>query len=323
MRDIWAKCALGVSAAALISAGGCSKHAGAADFERMNRGAVMEARSLFAGERGGGGYFDPAANVSGAPGGETAPLAVRTAEMTRKLVMRANLRIRTADPAASEKSLYAALGKYGAYAASTTAQETSRYYEIRIPAASYGALLADLDGFGKVLFKSESAEDVTVRFYDLEGRLETKRRLLETFRDYLGKAANMDEILQVERRIAELEDDIDRTGKDLRTLADLVDYATVELELSGPPEAASPSDPALGERFSLLVGSFGRFASTALLVLAGMALYGVPVVLLVTLLFWALFGRIGLLKKLWRLAGVKGPGRLRRRPMRFSAGRRR
>jgi hypothetical protein len=40
-------------------------------------------------------------------------------------------------------------------------------------------------------------------------------------------------------------------------------------------------------------------------VLVGIVIYGIPVILGAALLFWLLFGRIGLLKKLWRLAAGK------------------
>jgi hypothetical protein len=54
-------------------------------------------------------------------------------------------------------------------------------------AASFDPFFAKLAGMGKVLQRTESAEDVMIRFYDLEGRLATKRELLKTFQSYLGK----------------------------------------------------------------------------------------------------------------------------------------
>jgi hypothetical protein len=195
--------------------------------------------------------------------------------------------------------------KYGAWAASAVVNDNFRRFTIRVPSVSYGALLADIGGLGRVISRSESAEDVTVRYYDLEGRLATKRELLKTFQSYLGKAKTIEEILSVERRIAELEDEIDGTGRELRALGNLVDYATVELEVYGPVTASSYRAPTLGERLLELLGSFGGFASTLALILVGIVIFGVPVVLILAVLFWILFGRIGLFKKLWRMAAGK------------------
>jgi hypothetical protein len=223
----------------------------------------------------------------------------------RKLVRRAAVHIRVQDPEKAEKAVTETMEKYGAYASSATINEDSRYFTIRVPAASYQALLAGIAGLGRVLYRSESAEDVTVRYYDLEGRLATKRELLKTFQSYLGKAKNIEEILSVEERIAELEDEIDGAGRELRALGNMVDYATVDLEVYGPVTASSRSTPTLGERLLELFESFGGFASALALALVGIVIFGIPVVLILTVLFWLLFGKIGLLKKLWRAAAGK------------------
>ena len=108
--------------------------------------------------------------------------------------------------------------------------------------------------------------------------------------------------MTVESRIADLQQEIDQTGTQFRNLASLVDYSTINLEIVGPASASSYSAPTLGEKLRELFGSFGDVASSALVVLAGVVVYGVPALLILVLLFWILFGRIGLLKKLWHLA---------------------
>jgi hypothetical protein len=92
----------------------------------------------------------------------------------------------------------------------------------------------------------------------------------------------------------------------LRNLSSLIDYSTIDLEISGPPTVSSFAEPTLGEKMRSLFGSFGDVASSALVVLAAIVIYGVPAILIAILLFWLFFGRIGLLKKLWRLATRKG-----------------
>jgi hypothetical protein len=84
-----------------------------------------------------------------------------------------------------------------------------------------------------------------------------------------------------------------------------VDYALIEIEILGPPSASSNAEPTLGERIAALLRSFGRVASGVLVVLTGLVVYGIPAILLLAFLFWLLFGRVGLIKKLWRLAAGK------------------
>ncbi|MDR1932260.1 MAG: DUF4349 domain-containing protein, partial [Spirochaetales bacterium] len=258
--------------AVLSAAGGCSAKQAPAYAGRAQSADIMAESALAEEEAPADLLADPV-----------------QAETGRKLVKRANLTIRTDNPAAAEKPILDALEKYSAYVSSTDIRENSRDYTIRVPSASYEAMLADLSGIGRIIYRSENAEDVTLRYYDLEGRLATKKELLATYQSYLGKAKNIEEILSVEARIAELQSDIDRTGKDLRTLGNLVDYATITLEVLGPVTSSSYSAPTIGERILALFRAFGDFASGALVVLVGIVIYGIPVILGAALLFWLLF----------------------------------
>lgn len=230
-----------------------------------------------------------------------------TAGSERKLVRRAWIQVRVADTEKAEAEVLATLARLGGYAASTSADEYSRSLTLRVPAASFDALLGAIAPLGTVLSRNENAEDVTLRFYDLEGRLETKRELLATFRGYLARTRDIKELLDVEARIAELQNEIDWMGSELKGLADLVDYATVELELVPPPSVADGYEPELGERIAGVFRAFSGFLGSLVVFLVGLVVYGVPVALVVALLWWLLVGKVGLLRKLWRLAG--GPTR--------------
>jgi len=238
----------------------------------------------------------------GSGGGQDDSLGAEYQEQSRKLIKRAELRIRVENPEALEAPLSNLMAKYDAWPASAGIYENSRNYSIRVPSSSYDSMLAELAGLGRLLRRWENAEDVTLRYYDLEGRLATKRELLRTYQEYLGRAANIGEIMTVESRIADLQQEIDWTGTQLRNLASLIDYSTIDLDIIGPPTASSYDEPSLGEKVRELFSSFGGVASSALVVLMGIVIYGVPAILIIVLLFWLLFGRIGLLKKLWRLA---------------------
>jgi hypothetical protein len=223
------------------------------------------------------------------------------ADAERKLVKRASVSIRVDNLAVADDSVTALLKKFDAYAASTNIEENSRFYSLRVPANYYDVFLAETNGMGRLLNRYENTEDVTLRYYDLEGRLATKKELLKTFQSYLGKANSIEEILSVEKRISELQYDIEGTGIQLRNLANRVDYATVDLQLLGPVTSASYRGLTFGERVKQLFGGFGGFLSTVGMVLIGIVIYGIPILLILGLLFLLLFGKIGIFKKLWRL----------------------
>jgi hypothetical protein len=229
-------------------------------------------------------------------------------ELDRKIVMTAFVRVRVENLEESDSLIKDLMKKYNAYASSTNIEDNSRHYSIRVPSTAYRAAIDELNGMGRLLGRSENAEDVTLRYYDLEGRLATKRELLKTFQSYLGKAKNIEEILSVEKRIAELQYEIEGTGKELRNLTNRIDYATIELSVLGPIASSPYRGPTLSDRLKELFGSFGSFLSGIVIVLIGIVIFGIPILLLLFFFFWLLFGKIGLLKKLWRrAAGKKAP----------------
>jgi hypothetical protein len=232
---------------------------------------------------------------------EEAPAPAEGADIRRKLVSTASLSLRLADLEAGEKQLAQCMETYNTWAAATHIYENSRLYTLKVPAASYKTLLAELIRMGNILSYSENTEDVTLRYYDLESRLETQRELLKTFQAYLSKAGSIEEILSVETRIAELQGEIERTGTQFRSLAHLVDYATIELQLAGPLSTPSYGRPSIGDRIGALFSHFGDYASTIMVLLVGVVIYGLPSLALLLALYWLLLGRIGLLKKAWRL----------------------
>jgi hypothetical protein len=246
-----------------------------------------------------------AAFADEAPAPQAAPSGGDPRGEGRKLVTTGSLQIRLDDLASGGEKLDALMQSYQAYPASTNVSDNNRYYSIRVPQTKYEAFVQALMGIGKVLNYSENVEDVTLRYYDLESRLESKRELLETYRAYLAKAESMQDILDVEGKIADLQNEIDRTGTEFRNLSNQVDYSTLNLELLGPVAATNYPKETLGERIKTLFAGIGDAASAALVVLIGIVIYGIPALIILALLYWLLLGRIGLLKKAWRVLSGK------------------
>ena len=293
-----------------------------------SRGAEMQTRGQGRAQFRAAGQpvteaFAPAMDRAGAPdfrdragltgqatlgvAGETAATPANGDLRRRKLIRNANMRIRVESLERADDEIGALMNRYGAFSSFSHITEDRRRHVIRVPSELYEPFVASVSGMGRVMQRTEDTEDVTLQYFDLEGRLATQRELLETFRSYLGRAANIDEILSVEARIADLQSAIDRSGRDLRHLGDLVDYSTVTLLIEGPPGAFGR--PTLPDRLGGLFDGFGRFLSGALLFAIGFVIYGIPVLLAAALLYWLLLGRIGLLKRLFRLASGKPGGK--------------
>ena len=234
--------------------------------------------------------------------GDSDSLSANYPDAERKLIKRANISVRVENLDAAEDSVNALLKKYNAYAASSNIQENSRYYSLRVPANYYDIFLAETGGMGRLINRYENTEDVTLRYYDLEGRLANKKELLKTFQAYLGKAKTIEEILSVEARISDLQYEIEGTGIQFRNLTNNIDYATIDLNLFGPVTSSMQNQElTFGERVKQLFNSFGDFLSVVAMILIGIVIYGIPILLILGLLYLLFFGKIGLAKKLWKL----------------------
>jgi hypothetical protein len=260
-----------------------------------------------AAEYAAGGAYDAAqkAAVPEAPEFPALDRDAPAAEKERKLIKSARIQTRVDNLEDAAAQVGAVLERCQGYASNSSVRGTSRSYTLKIPAAHYEAALREVGNIGKIVYRSETVEDATIKFYDLEGRLNTRLELLKTFQAYLGKAKSIEEIMTVEKRIAELQQEIDWYGSQLADLAHLTDYATVSLELLGPASQSAYYKPSIKDRIGGLFQSFSNAASTALVILLGIFIYGIPALLILILLFWILFGRIGLIRRVWRLVGVK------------------
>jgi hypothetical protein len=103
---------------------------------------------------------------------------------------------------------------------------------IRVPAANYQEVLNDIRGLGvKVDTEGSNASDVTEEYSDLEARLRnleaTEARLLEL----MGRATNVNEILQVQDRLNGVRGEIERVLGRISLLDRLTELATITVHL--------------------------------------------------------------------------------------------
>ena len=98
---------------------------------------------------------------------------------------------------------------------------------------------------------TESQEDVSERYSDTATRLQTQTTKMERLIDLLSKAMLVDDILEIEREIADTQYQIDKLTGSLRGMDSKVDYSTVRLYVTEEIVTPSPSEPNLAERIRL------------------------------------------------------------------------
>lgn len=104
---------------------------------------------------------------------------------------------------------------------------------IRVPSNKLEILIDKIEkGEGEVSYKEIDARDVTEEFIDLETRLTNKHKYLAQYQELLKNAKSIKEILDIQEKIRGLEEEIESTTGRLKYLNDLVNYSTLELNIS-------------------------------------------------------------------------------------------
>ena len=174
-----------------------------------------------------------------------------------KMIYRANLELETQefDRAASDiAALVNGLGGY--FEEQSTYNRTGGYrsasYTVRVPAERFEAFLHQIGEVCTVTYRTQSAEDVSERYYDTASRLETAKIKLDRLQELLAKAENMEDIITVESAISETEYQIENLSGELRHYDALIGYSTIYVNLQETYQLSETQTAPLtfGERMS-------------------------------------------------------------------------
>jgi hypothetical protein len=174
----------------------------------------------------------------GGGAGETAviPGSGTTQFENRVMVYTSQLTVYIKSLTETEKRLPALLATYEAYISNS---ETGRYNElerraewtIRVPVGKYAALLKELGGLGGLVSSSSKVDDMTAEYVDIEARLKNKRDVESRLQSILAqKAAKLSDILEVEKELGRVREDIDATLSRLNYLKSQASMSTITLE---------------------------------------------------------------------------------------------
>ncbi len=108
---------------------------------------------------------------------------------------------------------------------------------LRVPAESFDAALAALRGLAQeVLAEQVTARDVTEEFTDVDARLRNLQAAEIQLLALVEQATDVEDLLQIERRMAEVRGEIERLQGRLNVLEDRIALATITVSLHAPPD---------------------------------------------------------------------------------------
>lgn len=106
-----------------------------------------------------------------------------------------------------------------------------RSLTIKVPSQNFDRFINNVSkGVSYFEVKNISAEDVTEQFIDLTSRLNTKKKLEERYLQILQKATKVSEILEIEKQISAIREEIESKEGQLKYLESRVSESTVTID---------------------------------------------------------------------------------------------
>lgn len=105
-------------------------------------------------------------------------------------------------------------------------------YKLRIPADKLDSFMLSAEENGKITSKTETQQNVTLEYVDIESRISAYKTERETLTGLLEKAASLENVLAIQERLSEVNYQIENFTAQLRVLENRVSYSTVTLHIS-------------------------------------------------------------------------------------------
>ena len=178
-----------------------------------------------------------------------------TDETAQKIIYNADINMESTDFDAARDTLLAAVDDCGAWmeysSLSGDAKDHDRYayYTVRVPVENYRTFLAAVGEAGSVLDLSETAENITSSYIDVQARLSA----LEAQRDRLDELADQAEttadLLEIESQLSDVQYQLENYTRQLRSMDQQVSYSTVDIYLR-EVATLTPTGVTFGERIA-------------------------------------------------------------------------
>jgi len=105
------------------------------------------------------------------------------------------------------------------------------FFTVRVPQERLSGFLTGLEGGFNVSSSGLNSHDITMQFFDTQARLDSLRVQQERLLDMMGRAEDVEFLLQVERELARVGFEIEQLTSALTRMDDSVSYATVHIDL--------------------------------------------------------------------------------------------
>lgn len=153
----------------------------------------------------------------------------------QKIIKEASLRFETSDLNETFSQIQKAIASNKGTVLNDTEgknyDNVSRVLRVKVPSQNFDSFInAVSKGVSYFDEKVITAEDVTEQYIDLNSRLKTKKKLEERYLQILQKAVKISEILEIEKQLSAIREEIEAKEGQLKYLQSRVSESTITIE---------------------------------------------------------------------------------------------
>ena len=181
----------------------------------------------------------------------SAETSENTALANRKLIKTVELDVETKDYDGMVVNLETQITELGGYIESLNCYGSEyRHASItaRIPVAKLDGFVKQIGETANVTRRSESVEDVTLQYVDLDSHTKMLEEEQERLLELLETAYSIEDMITIESRLGEVRYQLESMKSQLRTFDNQVDYSTVHIDIEEVIELTPVVELSDGER---------------------------------------------------------------------------
>lgn len=175
--------------------------------------------------------YDDHEIVDSASVGSAAPASQQT-----KIIKNAHLSFESSNLNESFQNIQKAVQDYKAIIQTDESGKNNysvyRNLTIRIPNQHFDTFIENISkGITHFDRKEISQQDVTEEFIDIQSRMNTKKKLEQRYLQLLSKANKVSEMLEIEKQLAEIREEIEAKEGQLKYMQNKVSLSTISIEM--------------------------------------------------------------------------------------------
>ncbi|MCD7921281.1 MAG: DUF4349 domain-containing protein [Clostridiales bacterium] len=241
-------------------------------------------------------YDDAGSSVSNAADTEVSESAAADDSYSQKLIKTVDMTVETTEFDELIAQLESKTEELGGYIESSETGGSSgsaagrwSYLTIRIPADSLDEFVSLVGENANVTYTSESTEDVTLTYVDMESHLTALRTEQESLLAMLEQADSVESIIAIQSQLTEVRYEIESYESQLRVYDNRVSYSTVYLSIDEVERETSAAAVTFGEsvrtRFSDNVYRIGQGFKNFAIGFLGALPFIIVVVVIIAVIF--------------------------------------